>query len=493
MPDIIEPGGFQTLRFEEQRAKFVTLWKDQFGPEANSASDTPDGHIIDWGTAMAQAVQEQTAAAYQAAFLTTAINVNGAAQIIAPLFGTQPQPATGSTGEILAFGIVDTVIGQGSVCSTAQNGSRFATDQTLAIEQSIWLAFTFGPASISTAAQITIGPQAYLPSFGVVGTGLAVAQAAQGTISIDAQIAKVHDAYEDANGLGVLIVETKGILSASVITTNSDSEFFRGSLMPVTSEELAPIEAEALSLTRVDTPAPGDGWKGCANLVSVTLGTDADTAAEYIQRHLDTLGKNGTSTLVGLLGRLRDLTVNPGNEYTEIYNNPLGTVDSEGRPGHSFEVVYLGGSGQTVAEIIWENHPLGIQSVGEDLFIIIDPRTSQPHSVFATTATEIFAWVDVVITPGEGFPTTETSDLQVQIANAIVAFGRTRGVGFDSYLKDISSSWELEGVKSCVVTMAFTASSVSPKPTLFPANIIVADTQILRWDTVRVSAVILDV
>ena len=490
MPEIIAPGGFQTLRYEELRTKFVTNWKNEYGPEAETASNTPDGHIIDWGTAMAQAVQEQSAASYQAAFLTTVLNVNGAAQIIAPMFGTQPQPATPSTGEILAFGIVGTVIGTGSVCSTAQNGSRFATDQTLEIEQSIWTVFTFGPATISTGAQITIGPTTYPLSFGVVGTGLEVAQAAQATLSVDAQIATIHDAYEDANGLGVLIVETVGILSASVITTNSDSLFWRGSLMPVTSEELAPIEAEALSLTRVDTPAPGDGWKGCANLASVTVGTDADTLAQYIQRHLDTLGKNGTSTLVGLLGRLRDLEVNPGNEYSEIFNNPLGPVDSEGRPGHSFEVVFLGGSGQTVAEIIWENHPLGIQSVGETMYVINDPRTSKPHSVFATMATEFFAWVDVTIVPGEGFPTTETSDLQVQIANAIVAFGRTRGVGMDSYLKDVSSSWKLEGVKSCVIEMGFTASAVSPKPTLFPSNIIVSDTNILRWDTVRISVVI---
>lgn len=493
MPEITDPGGFQTLRYEEQRAKFVTLWKDQFGPEANTASDTPDGHVIDWGTGMAQAVQEQTAAAYQAGFLTTAANVNGAAQIIAPLFGTQPQPATGSTGSILAFGVVGTVIGAGSICSTAQNGSRFATDDTLAIEQSIWLAFTFDASTVSTAAQLTIGPQTYALSFGVVGSGLEVAQAAQGTIGVDDQIAVVFDAYEDSNGLGVLIVETKGILSASVFTTNSESEFFRGSLMPVTSEELAPIEAEALSLTRVDTPAPGDGWKGCANLASVTVGTSADTLAQYIQRHLDTLGKNGTSTLIGLLGVLRDLEQNPGNEYTEIYNNPTGVIDSEGRPPHSFEVVFLGGSGQTVAELIWENNPLGIQSVGEDLYIINDPRTSQPHTVFSTMAQEFFAWVDVTITPGEGFPTVETSDLQVQIANAIVDFGRTRGVGMDSYLKDVSASWKLEGVKECVIEMGFTASAVAPKPTLFPNNIIVPDTAILRWDTVRVSVVILDV
>lgn len=490
MPEITDPGGFQTDRFEESRTKFVNLWKEQFGPDANTASDTPDGHVIDWGTAMAQAVQEQTAAAYQAGFITTALDVNGAAQLIAPMFGTQPQQATGSTGQILAFGVVGTVIGEGSVCSTSQSGERFATDENDTIDQSIWVAYTFGPAVISTAAQLSIGPQIYAPSFGVVGTGLEVAQAAQGTITTDAQIAVIYDAYEDANGLGVLILETSGIFSTSVTTTNSDSEFFRGSLISVTSETLAPIEAQSLTITRVDTPAPGDGWKGCANLASVTVGTNADTLAQYIQRHLDTLGKNGTSTLVGLLGRLRDLSANPGNEYTEIYNNPLGTVDSEGRPGHSFEVVYLGGSGQTVAEIIWENHPLGIQSVGEDSFIVNDPRTSNPHLVLATEATELFAWIDVAITPGEGFPTTTTSDLQVQIANNIVAFGQTRGVGMDAYLKDVSASMGLVGVDSCVITMFFTSSAASPKPTLFAANVTVGDTSILRWDTIRVEVVI---
>jgi hypothetical protein len=489
MTEITDPGGLQTDRYEESRAKIVESWKDKFGPDANTASDTPDGHIIDWGTQMVQTVNEQQASAYQAQFLTTVRNVNGAAQIIGPLFGTQPQQATGSTGEILAFGDVGTAIGQGSVCSTAQSGARFSTDQTLAIEQSIWLAFRFGPAVQSTAVEIVIGPEDYGPSFGIVGTGLEVAQTAQGLFIPDPQVATIYDAYEDANGLGVLILETTGIYSAAVSATNSDSEFWRGSLMPVTSEELAPIEAGALTITRVNTPAPNDGWKGCANLASVTVGSNADSLAQYIQRHLDTLGKNGTSTLVGLLGRLRDTDVNPGNEYVEIYNNPTGeTVD--GRPLKSFEVVYRGGSGQTVAEIIWENHPLGIQSVGEQEYTINDPRTSQPHSVYATLAHDLFAWCDVSITPGEGFPSTPVSDLQVQVANAIVAFGETRGVGLDAYVKDYATAMGLTGVEDCTISFGVTNSAVAPKPPLSPSNLIVADSDILLWDTVRVEVVI---
>lgn len=490
MPEIVAPGGFQTDRYEETRAKFVAAWKDEFGPDANTASDTPDGHIIDWGTQMAQVVQEQSAASYQAAFLTTVLDVNGAAQIIGPLFGTFPLQATGSSGQVLAFGEVGTPVGVGSVCSTAQAGSRFLIGETLEIEQSIWIAYTFGQATISTSGQITIGPQAYAVSLGVVGSGLEVAQTVAQTLTVDDQIARIYDAYEDANGLGVLIVETKGILSTSVVTTNSQSDWWRGSMMPVTSEELGPIEAEALTITRVDTPAPGDGWKGCANLASATLGTAPDTLARFIQRHIDTLGKNGTSTLVGLLGRLRDADSNPGIEYAEIYNNPFGVVDDEGRPGHSFEVVYLGAQPSRIAEIIWENHPLGIQSVGQDLYVIRDPRTSKQHAVRATQATEYYAWVDVEITPGEGFPTVETSDLQVQVANAIVEFGRTRGVGMDAYLKDISSSTGLTGVESCVVTTGFTGSPVAPKPPLFPSNISVSDVSILRWDTTRIEVVI---
>jgi len=485
MADDIAPGGIQADRYEDTRAKFETAWKDGFGPNANTASDTPDGHIIDWGTSMAQAVIEQNSAAYQGGFATTAGSVNELAQLIAPFFGTVPRQATGSTGSVLSFGVVGTVIGQGSVCSTS-TGDRFAMDETLTIEQSIWIAYTFGPSVTPTSAQITIGPQAYSASFGVVGTGLEVAQAAQGTLAPDAQISVVYDAYEDANGLGVLIVECTGILSTSVVTTNSDSEFWRGSLMPVTSEVLAAIEAEALAITSVDTPAAGNAWRGVANLASVTVGSDADTQARYLQRHLDTLGKNGSSSLVGLVGRLRDEEKNPGIEYVEIYNNPTGMTDSEGRPLKSFEVVRIGGDAQTMVSIIWENHPLGIQAWGIQTYTVTDPRTNREHTIQMTDATELFAWVDVVIVPGEGFPTVVTSDLEVQVANAIVAFGRTRGMGFDAYLKDISSSWQLEGVKSCTITTGTTGTSVAPKPTLSPSNIDCTDRQILRWDTVRI-------
>ena len=478
MPEIIAPGGFQADRFEESRAKFVQLWRDNHGPNANTASDTPDGHIIDWGTAMAQAVIAEQVASYQSQFITTVLNVNGAAQILAPMFGTFPKQATGSTGQILAFGVVGTLIGAGSVCSTSQGGDRFTTDGSLLIEQSIWLAFTFGPAVIGTQTEIVIGPTTYGPSFGIVGTGLEVAQTAFATLTLDAQVAEVFDPYEDANGLGVLIVETHGILSATVSTTNSDSEFWRGSLMPVTSEELAPITAERLTLTRVDTPAPDDAWKGCANLASVTLGSNPDTLAQYVQRHLDTLGKNGSSSLVGLIGRLRDVEQNPGIEYVEIYNNTGQTTDAGGRPPHTF------------VEIIWENHPLGIRSFGQDQYIVVDPRTSKQHSVFLTDATEQFIWVDITIVPGEGFPTTETADLQVDVANRVVAFGQTRGVGLDAYVKDISAATGLVGIESCVVAMQVRSSPSESKPTLSPSNLAVVDTAILRWDTVRIEVII---
>ena len=37
MTEITDPGGFQTDRYEEARAKFEALWKEHYGANANTA------------------------------------------------------------------------------------------------------------------------------------------------------------------------------------------------------------------------------------------------------------------------------------------------------------------------------------------------------------------------------------------------------------------------------------------------------------------------
>ncbi len=489
MAETLEPGGFQLDRFEESRKKFVDAWLAEFGPGSNTASDTPDGHIIDWGTAMARAVEDKCGEAYQAGFITTASGVNQASQILGGLFGSFPKSAESSTASVLAFGVVDTALVGGSAISSTR-GDRFTFDQSGVIAQDRWLIFQWGPASDFSSQTLVIGPTSYGPTLALEGTGLQVAQNIHDFIPVaDSNINTKFKPYEDASGNGVLIIETNGILSGEGFATASDVDTWRGSLQAVTAEQGGAIRAEPLTINRINSSATG--WEGVANLSSATVGTEQDTLARYIQRHLDTLGKNGTSTLVGLIGRLRDVDINPGVEYIEIYNNPFNIPDAAGRNPHSFEVVWLGGTGQRVAEIIWENHPLGIESVGNQDYIIVDPRTKNEHLVRATQAQELFAFLQISLTAGEGFPTTEISDLKTQVANDVVAFGQTRGVGQDGYLKDIASSMKLQGVEDCVIGINATTSPTTIPGSFPTSNFTVSDTQILRWDTTRIAVTVI--
>lgn len=489
MPETLAPGGFQLDRYEESRDKFVTVWTTAFGPGSNTASDTPDGHIIDWGTAMAQACLDKAGAAYQSGFLLTAGTVNGAAQLLGPLFGSFPQPATSSTGSVLAFGVVGTTIVVGSSVSTVGVADRYQMDATDDIAQDRWVIFQFGPALVSTSVGVQLADFDYGNTLGIEGSGLFIAQ--QVGIFLngpDAQIKVLYDAYEDANGNGVLVIETNGIIFSSVTSSNSEVDNWRGSLMDVTAEAEGPVKGEAFTITRINDSVAD--WEGVVNLASVTTGSEQDNLARYIQRHLDTLGKNGTSTQIGLLGRLRDENRNPGIEYAQIYNNPFGLPDAAGRPDHSFETVTLGGTLETIADLVWRNHPLGIQAFGAITTIVTDPDTEQDHIIGLTVATELFIWVDITITPGEGFPVVVISDLQTQVANDTVAFGQTRGVGLNAYTADISASWKLTGVDSFTIKMGTRSTAAQSKPTLSSGNLMVDDLAILRWDSIRIDVVV---
>lgn len=488
----VDPGGYDVPKYEDRRADdVVPEWQSRFGAGSNTASSTDDGNIIDQLTAFLQAVDERGSFAYNSGFFNTATGLNLDA-LIGGLFGSQRAPDRGSTTTAIVYGEVDTVVSPAADPSQVSTsiGDVYSVSGPVTIEFSDIAVFVFGPSTDGSVPTITIQSDTYTTTIPIIGTGLQVAEGMWSVLpTSDANIVSKNDPFEDPFGNGIIVLNLTGLLNASVETTGSESATFRGVETPVTSEEAGPIPGLAYEITTINSPI--DGWEGVVNLDGVSPGALEDTDAQYRQRHLDTLGKGGTSTLIALKSILLDITLNPGVEYVEIYNNPKSSTDSAGRPGHSFEVVIEGGEELTIVTLIWENHPLGIETFGSTSVLISDTRAAGTHEIKYTRPTKRFVWSDVTITAGEGFPSEQISDIQESVAQSLTDFGQTLGVGRDIYIDELKQQIEVPGTQSVMILLGTASSATAPKPPVSAANVTVSDTELTVWDVSKISVTVI--
>ncbi len=489
----VEPGGYQVPRFEERRSgEVVPEWQLRLGAGSNVASNTDDGLLIDILTALTQALDERGLDAYNSGFFNTAAGLNLDA-LVGGLFGTERSPDRGSVGPVVVYGEQGTIISPASIpseVSTTQRGDVYTLDGPVEIEFTAIVVFVFGPTSgVGSSTSIIIDGQTYGPTLAVLGSGLDIANNMWSLLPFtDSKIVNKNAVFEDAFGNGVIILNLASPFNAEVISTASDSEQFRGVETLATSNEPGPIAGDAYQITTINTPITG--WAGVVNTEAVTLGATEDTDAEYRERHLQTLAKGGTSSLIALQSILLDEERNPGSEYVKIYNNPSGTVDAAGRDAHSFEVVAEGGLTDTIVSLIWENHPLGIRTFGAQGFIVVDTRAAGLHIINLTRPTKLFIWVDVIITAGEGFPSDPISDIQEEVAQAFTAFGATLGIGRDIYIDELLQSLSISGTESILVFIGSTPSEAGPKPTLTAANLTIGEVGLSVWSVARIATVV---
>lgn len=489
----VEPGGYPVPRFEPRRSgEIVPEWQTRFGAGANTASNTDDGLLIDTLTALSQAVDERGLEAYNSGFFNTAEGLNLDA-LVGGLFGTQRSPDRGSVGPVVVYGELGTIVSPASIpseVSTAQRGDVYTLDGPVEIEFTATVVFVFGPTSgVGTSTKIVIDSVDYGPTLTVLGTGLDVANNMWALLPLsDSKIVSKNEVFEDAFGNGVIVLSLVSPFNSEVTATASNAEQFRGVETLATSNEPGPIAGDAFQITTINTTITG--WIGVVNLEAVTPGATEDTDAEYRERHLQTLGKGGTSSLIALQSILLDEDRNPGSEYVKIYNNPLGQVDAAGRDAHSFEVVAEGGLTDTIVGLIWENHPLGIRSFGAQAFTVVDTRAAGNHIISLTRPTKLFIWIDVVITAGEGFPSDPISDIQEEVAQDLTAFGATLGIGRDIYIDELLQALSISGTAAIVVTRGVRSSAAESKPSMTAGNLDVDDDQLTVWDVARISTVV---
>lgn len=127
------------------------------------------------------------------------------------------------------------------------------------------------------------------------------------------------------------------------------------------------VIGDALSINTILTSITD--WYSVYNPSDFTLGTSTESDNELRQRILTEFNAVGSGTVDAITTTILRLD---GVDDVIVKENSGDTIDGEGIPAKSYEVVVNGGLDQDIADAVWETKPAGIYTHGTELATVTD-------------------------------------------------------------------------------------------------------------------------
>jgi uncharacterized phage protein gp47/JayE len=182
------------------------------------------------------------------------------------------------------------------------------------------------------------------------------------------------------------------------------------------------VVALAGTLNVIETPVVG--LASFTNTLDAEVGRNIETDLELKQRQNEELQVAGKSTFPAIISNLNQIE---GITAVVVFQNNSDVVDIEGRPPHSVDIVVEGGDLDDIAEEIFDTVAGGITMIGAITRNVTDSQ-GFIQTVKFSRPTDVPIWVEVDITKDASlYPI----DGDVQVENAILAYGAELGVGED--------------------------------------------------------------
>lgn len=241
-----------------------------------------------------------------------------------------------------------------------------------------------------------------------------------------------------------------------------------------------PTVANAGTLDVITTPVTG--WTSITNINDATLGTDVETDTAYRIRQANELSATGACTVPSIQA---DLLQVAGVISVSVLENTTNFINADGLPPHTFSPVIWDGtspqaSNDDIAQVIWDDKPAGIQSVGLLSGDAIDDngvtRTMQFNRAIQVTI--YVAWT-CTLAPG-----VSTGSIAPLVKEAAVAYAQAN-IGQGSEVVALAIRAQALTIPGVIDVPTF-AIGTSPSPSL-DANITIPDLSIAVFDTSRMT------
>lgn len=179
------------------------------------------------------------------------------------------------------------------------------------------------------------------------------------------------------------------------------------------SLEPGPVSVPPETITEFITPVSGVIL--VVNTQAFTLGRLEETDEDYRNRFsLST--EDGKATINAIIAALLGVS---GVSQVRAYENTTMTIDAEGRPPKSLEVVVVGGTDADIGQKLFDTKAAGIQTYGNTQ-VVVEDLNGVEHSVYITIPEAVYIAVRVTYTlyDEEVFP----SNGEALIKDAIYAY-----------------------------------------------------------------------
>jgi hypothetical protein len=216
------------------------------------------------------------------------------------------------------------------------------------------------------------------------------------------------------------------------------------------------------------------GFNEADTHVGRLLETDPDLRARR-ERLLRALGSGTVEAIRARLLEVADII------QAFVVENDADVCSTEGLPPHSFEAIVEDGADADIAQVIWDNGPIGISSYGAESETVTDSQ-GFTHAIKFSRPTPVRIYMIVEVTTNADFP----ADGIQQVKDALAAYGDLVQIGEDLVaLRFHSVPFSVAGV---IDIPTFLMDIVDPP--VSTANVSIAYRDIATFDTADIDVTV---
>lgn len=366
----------------------TTKLQDRYGDSFSVGTNTPEGVIVGIVSAAISDNWMGIQGAYDAAYARTATernldNVSDRVNIrrIAAAKSYTPIEFTGTVGSVIVAETV--VVGE-------EVEGRFLVSDTLTLSSSQFSDVTLSVTTVadSTNYSVTIDGEIATINSGVSATANSILVALQS--EIESTLSGLETSLPTSTNLRINVTQPNSVLP--LIVGSGLSVVSVSDIVVAEAEDTGAVLAPLGKLN--ETLIPIAGITAVTNLQSAVVGRERETDEELRVRRFSSVGATSTSTYNAMLAKISNIS---GVEFSFVIANTGASTNSEGVPSKAFEVVVLGGNEDEIAETIFANAPIAIETYGAITKVVTDTE-GNPQTVKFSRPTNVFIHVHCTYT-----------------------------------------------------------------------------------------------
>lgn len=422
-------NGFVPKRFEDVVTSLQTKAQVEFGPDINI---TPDGVVGQFLLTLAPeftSLWELGEAVYNG-FNAPAAEGQQLDDLCA-LNGITRLAAAPSRVPVEFTGNIGTVISTSMIVSRTSTGDQFQVAEAVTLDDVNCTEFVVDVSTVAntTPYTMTINGEAVSYTSDASATEGEITAGLKANFDTISELTSIATCTDNGDGTVTVSLNANQLYGSTRLTVTVSADLTITKVTNSTSAECTVdgrVYCPAGWIDTIETPIAG--LDSIRNRVDAVVGREAETDTELRTRRLVSLKTPAAGTRDALLSAVLNLD---GVSAAYLYENVETTTDSDGRPGNTFEMVVDGGDDQEIADTIWAKKPAGIGTTnrGSASGVSVIDSNGDTHLIYFSRPATITMYVRVEYSlfDEEVFPT----DGQARIADAVVAYGESLGLGKD--------------------------------------------------------------